>query len=841
MPTKAKKSSEDGEPGKKKGAAASGAKEAGTGDALTQAGTRIEPREITDELKESYLDYAMSVIVARALPDVRDGLKPVQRRILWAMWDDGLTHSARFRKSANVVGAVLGRYHPHGDMAVYDAMARMAQDFSLRYPLIHGQGNWGSVDGDPPAAQRYTEAKLSKIAEELLFDVEKETVEWAPNYDNSRVEPRCLPAKLPNLLLNGTVGIAVGMATSIPPHHLGEVADAAAFLIDHPEATISDLVDIIPGPDFPTGGVIYDRKAVEEAYASGKGSIVTRGRAEIMETKTGRGQIVITEIPYQVNKADLIVKMAALVQDKKLDGVKDIRDESDREGLRIVVDLKNDSAPQKILNRLYRYTDLQKSFHLNMIALMGGIQPELLSLKDILQAHIDHRKEVIRRRAEFDLKKAKERAHILEGLVKALDVIDQVISVIKKSEDRDSARENLIKKFKFTEAQANAILEMRLASLAALEREKLEAELKEKRALITELSAILASGKRILSIIKAELAALQKEYGGERRTKVVKGGVKEFSQEDLVPQEETIITLTRDGYVKRMPPDTFRSQERGGKGLIGFELKEEDQIASFIRATTHDSILFFTNRGKVFQTKVYEVPAASRVSRGKTVFNFLELPKDEGITAMIAHGPALDGAHLIMVTARGLIKKTPLKDFENVRRSGIIAITLKKNDELKWASISGGRDEVIIATVKGQAIRFKETDVRPMGRSASGVTAIKMRAGDSVAGADIIKSGGGNLLAVMAKGYGKQTPLTEYKVQKRGGSGIKTAKVTDKTGPIISAGIVNERFSELIAFSRLGQAIRIRISAVRVASRDTQGVKVMHLKTGDTLVGVACF
>ncbi|MCL4498989.1 MAG: DNA gyrase subunit A [Chloroflexi bacterium] len=810
----------------------------------------IRDREITAELKESYLDYAMSVIVSRALPDVRDGLKPVQRRILWAMWDSGLTHSAKFKKSANVVGEVLGKYHPHGDLAVYDAMARMAQDFSLRYPLVDGQGNWGSIDGDSPAAMRYTEARLSKIAEELLTDIEKETVDWTPNYDATRDEPRFLPAKLPNLLLNGTSGIAVGMTTSIPPHNLNEVADATAYLIDHPDASVKELVEYIPGPDFPTGGIIYNKKEIEEAYATGKGSITMRAKADIEERKSGAYQIVVTEIPYQVNKSDLITKIAELVTDKKIEGIKDLRDESDREGLRIVIDLKTDAAPQKILNQLYEYTELQKNFYLNMLALTDGIQPQILSLKEVLAAHIEHRKIVIRRRTEFDLRKAKEREHILEGLAKALDSIDKVIATIKKSKDREDAKANLMKLFKFTAIQADAILEMRLQTLAALERHKIEEELAEKRKLIAELELILKQPKRILGIIKEDLAGLQKAFPEGRRTKIVASGLKEFKEEDLIASEEALIMLTQDGYIKRMPPDTFRAQKRGGKGLIGFDLKEEDQIYQFLSANTHDNILFFTNQGKVFQTKVYEIPVASRTAKGRAIYNFLEMPATEKVSAIVAYPQELgnDKNFLVMVTKDGVIKKTTLADFGNVRRNGIIAIKLSQGDSLGWVRLSGGADEIIISSALGQAIRFKEKDIRAMGRGASGVRAMRLSKGDGVSGLDIIRKedleknakSGLRLVAVMANGFAKQTELKEYKVQKRGGSGIKTAKITEKTGPVIGAHIVDDTVTEVLAFSTKGQALRTALKDIRILSRATQGVKIMNLDKGDKLVGIVC-
>ncbi len=806
---------------------------------------KIQPREITEELKESYLDYAMSVIVSRALPDVRDGLKPVQRRILWAMWDTGLTHSVKSRKSANVVGEVLGKYHPHGDMAVYDALARMAQDFSLRYPLIDGQGNWGSIDGDSPAAMRYTEARLSKVAEELMFDIEKETVDWQANYDGSKVEPKYLPAKLPNLLLNGTVGIAVGMATSIPPHNLLEIADALIHLSENPDCKIDDLMKFVPGPDFPTGGIIYDKSALRSAYSTGRGSITARGVAEIEEHKNSH-QIVITEIPYQVNKSDLITRMAELVGEKKIEGVRDIRDESDRNGLRIVIELKNDTAPQKVLNRLYEYTELQKNFYFNTIALVNGIEPRVLSLKEILEFYLDHRKIVIRRRTEFNLKKAEERAHILEGLVKALNNIDKVISTIKKSKDREDAKVNLIKSFRLTPIQADAILEMRLQTLAALERQKVEDELKEKNKLIAELKIILRNPKKIVQIITDELAGLKKSFPGSRKTKVQAGSLKEFREEDLIPQEDVVITLSRGGYIKRMLPGSFRAQKRGGKGTIGFELRDEDQVYQFTSARTHDNILFFTDRGRVFQTKVYEIPIATRTAKGKSVHNFLEIPPSEKISAIVAYGKDLEKYNLVMATKRGIIKKTSLLDFQNVRRTGIIAIKLKTDDSLGWVNLSSGEDQVILVTSLGSAIRFKEKDVRPMGRSTSGVTGIRLKGKNTLAGLDIIKTSdkglgtSNKLLVVMANGFGKQTPLKEYKIQRRGGGGVKTAKVTEKTGEVIGAHIINDDVEEILAFSSGGQALRTKLKAVRLTGRATQGVRIMNLEKGDKLIGVVC-
>ncbi len=807
----------------------------------------VQKREITAELKESYLDYAMSVIVSRALPDVRDGLKPVQRRVLWSMWDNGITAGAKFRKSAYVTGETMGKFHPHGNLAIYDAIARLAQDFSLRYPLIDGQGNWGSVDGDAPAAERYTECRLSKIAEELLFDIEKETVNFVPNYDGTRQEPKVLPAKLPNLLLNGAVGIAVGMATSIPPHNLREVIDAILYLADHASASIDDLLTFIKGPDFPTGGVIYDAKAIAECYRTGRGSITARAVAEITERAKSDYLIEITAIPYQVNKSELLQKIAELVTLKKVEGIRDVRDESDREGLRIAIELKRDAPPQKVLNQLWKHTDLQKDFHFNMVALEGGIQPELMNLKDILAAYLEHRKAVVRRRAEFDLKKAEERAHILTGLAKALSQIDEVIKTIKKSADRDDAHKNLVAKFKFTAIQANAILEMRLQTLAALEHQKIEDELKEKEKLIADLQLLLKSPAKILKVIKDELAGLKEKYGDERRTKVVAHALGEFKEEDLIPEEETVISLSESGYIKRVAPESFRRQNRGGKGLIGSEVEEGDFVAHFMSASTHDSILFFTDRGRVFQTKVYEIPAASRTAKGKPVHNFLEIPQDERVQAFIAYDPK-DKAkqYLVFATEQGAIKKTALNEFGNVRRSGIIAITLRKGDRLKWVLMTSGGDQVIITTRGGKAIRFKETQARAMGRAASGVRAIRLKKGDVVSSADVLRMHEGykgkdprTLLAVMANGYGKQTPISQYKVQGRGGGGVKTAEITAKTGPLVAAHLIDGE-EELLALSQKGQIIRTSIASVRVSGRATQGVRIMTLAPGDKVAGIIC-
>lgn len=799
-----------------------------------RVGKEIRNTEITKELKESYLDYAMSVIVGRALPDVRDGLKPVHRRILWAMWNSGVTHSAKYRKSANIVGEVMGNYHPHGDVALYDAVARMAQDYSLRYPLIDGQGNWGNIDGDPPAAMRYTECRLSKIAEELLSDIEKDTVDFIPNYDDSRKEPVVLPSKFPNLLINGSDGIAVGMATKIPPHNLTEIIDATVHLIANPKTTSEDLMEFIKGPDFPTGGVIYDRKAIVAAYASGRGAITARAKVDI-----GEKDIVITEIPYQINKSDLLIKMAELVNDKRIEGIRDIRDESDKDGMRVVIELKQSAVPQKIMNQLWKHTELQKDFHLNMVALAEGIKPETMSIKDVIASFVEHRQQVISRRTKYDLERAKERAHILEGLSKALDNIDKVIDTIKKSADREKAKENLMKKFKLTEVQSVAILEMRLQALAALERKKIEDELKEKRALIKELTELLANPKKILGVVKNELEDVKKNFGDERRTKIVAGGLKEFSVEDLVPKEETIITMSGDGYIKRVPPNTFRSQHRGGKGLIGSSVGEEDILAYFLGANTHDDILFFTDRGRVFQTKVYEIPQGTRVSKGRAVHNFLELPSEEKISAIINYSNEEKGQEksLFMATERGVVKKTDLKDFANIRRTGIIAIKLKEKDALKWVTLVGKGDEVIMATKEGKSIRFKESDTRAMGRSAAGVRGISLRAGDIVNSFDIIREAErAEFLVVMENGYGKRTPLSQYKVQRRGGSGIITAKITSKTGGVASSHVIIDE-GELLAISKKGQVIKTKIKDIRKTGRAAQGVRIMTLKSGDKLAG----
>jgi len=807
-------------------------------EALTNNIGLVKPRDLEREMQESYLDYAMSVIVSRALPDVRDGLKPVHRRILYAMHEMGLRHNVKFRKSAAVVGDVLGKYHPHGDVAVYDSMVHMAQDFAMRYPLIDGQGNFGSMDGDRAAAMRYTEARMSATAEEILFDLDKETVDWRDNYDATRKEPAVLPGKLPNLLLNGTLGIAVGMATDIPPHNLTEVCDAVVALIDDSEITVEDLLEFIKGPDFPTGGIIYDVAAIKNAYATGKGSIVMRAKTEIVETKTGAFQIQVHEIPYRVNKATLLEKIAQLVSDKKIEGIRDVRDESDKDGVRIVVDVKKDGLPNKILNQLFSFTQLQETFHMNMLALVDGIEPHVLNLKTVLEKYLEHRQLVVKRRTEFELKKAKERAHILEGLKKALDHIDEIIATIKKSPTKEEAKTNLIKKFKFTEIQTDAILEMRLQTLAGLERKKIDDELKEKKALIAELEKILSSKKLILGIIKKEVLEMKEKFGDERKTQVVKNALGTFSAEDLIPESAVIITITKSGYVKRLLPDTYRSQARGGKGVIGQTLKEEDVVDKLISANTHDDILFFTNRGRVFSTKVYELPEGSRTSKGQALVNFLQLQNNETAQAVLTFSKKDKSKFFIMSTRNGLIKKTAREEYSKVRRSGMIAITLKDGDELKWVDVSLGEDQIMLSTENGQAIRFSEKDVRPMGRSAAGVTGMRLKKGDKIISMDIIRKEVNvkdlEVLVITENGLGKKTEAAYYKVQKRSGSGIKTLKVTPKTGKIVAMYILNNKEEhDLVIISKMGQTIRTPLNSVSTLGRATQGVRVMRLDEGD--------
>ncbi len=807
----------------------------------------IVGRNITDEMQEAYLDYAMSVIVSRALPDVRDGLKPVHRRILYAMSELGLRASGKFRKSATVVGEVLGKYHPHGDAPVYEAMVRLAQDFAIRYPLVNGQGNFGSMDGDSAAAMRYTEAKLTRTAEEMLGDLEKNTVNFIPNYDGTQREPVVLPSRLPNLLLNGTVGIAVGMATNIAPHNLTELCDGIAHLIDNPDATIDDLMEFIKGPDFPTGGVIYNIDDIRQAYTTGRGGIVMRGKAAISEGKNGLWNIIISEVPYQVNKANLITKIAELVREKKIEGIKDLRDESNKDGVRIFIELKKESYPKKILNQLYKQTQLQDSFHFNMLALVDGIQPRTLTLKAILEEFIKHRREVIVRRTEFDLEKARARAHILEGLKIAIDNIDAVIKLIRASRDKEVAKEGLMKKFALSEIQAVAILEMRLQNLANLEAQKVEDELKEKMAIIKELEAILASAKRIMAIVKDELAEIREKYGDERRTDIIPTAIDKFSQEDLIPNESAIVMITNDGYIKRLAPDTFKLQGRGGKGIIGLTTKEEDIVDQVFACMTHNDILFFTTKGRVFQLKAYEVPVASRTAKGQAVVNFLQLAPNEKVSSILSTVDLKKYKYLTMVTREGLIKKTDLKDFANVRKNGLIALKLKGEDILEWVKPTSGKDEVMLITADGQSIHFKESDIRPMGRTAAGVRGMRLHKNDHIIGMDIIAAAmkSPQLLIIMGDGYGKRTTVSAYKIQGRGGSGIKTANVTEKTGGIVMARVVDPNALEegmtgdLLMMSSNGQVIRIAMKTIPHLGRNTQGVRLMRFKEkGDKVASV---
>ncbi len=801
---------------------------------------KIQVRPIVTEMHESYLDYAMSVITMRALPDIRDGLKPVHRRILYAMHEMGLTPSARFRKSSAVVGDVLGKYHPHGDTAVYDSMVGMAQDFSYRYPLVFGQGNFGSVDGDNPAAMRYTEAKMSKIATVFLQDLEKDTVNFRPNYDQTRSEPVVLPTVVPGLLLNGTLGIAVGMATNIPPHNLGEVVDACLHFNENPDSTTEDLLEFIQGPDFPTGAVAYDKKDILHAYQTGRGGVTVRGEAEIIEQKGGQFQIIITSLPYRVVKSNFVESIADLVREKKIDGIKGLRDESTRD-MRVVIDLKTGAHPQKILNYLYKHTQLESNFNYNLVALVDGI-PQTLSLKNFIEEFIKHRREVITRRTKFDLKKAEDREHILLGLKKALDFIDEVIKIIRASKDGSAAKEALIKRFKFSDLQATAILEMRLQKLAGLERKAVELELKEKQDLIAELKSILANPKKVTKIISDELTYIRNTYNDERRTKIVKGGLKSMNEEDLIPEKESVLVYTAGGYVKRTDPQEYRKQNRGGVGTIDIETKEEDFVTMLVDANTHADLLFFTNQGRAYQIRMYDIPEGRRATKGKSINNFLSLGADERVTSIlpISKEDKSRFESLMLITKNGTAKKVAYESFKDVRRSGLIAITLDKGDELISVLTLEKGDDVMLVSSLGQSIRFKETDIRQMGRAASGVIGMKLEKNDFIINVNSISkdSAGLTLFTISEKGLGKRTKLTEYKVQKRGGSGILTSKVTDKTGPLISARIAGDD-GELIAISKKGQTIRTDLKSVPVLGRSTQGVSIMKLRAGDSLASLA--
>ncbi|KKU96559.1 MAG: gyrase subunit A protein, partial [Candidatus Amesbacteria bacterium GW2011_GWB1_48_13] len=779
---------------------------------------RIIQAEITDEMQKNFLDYAMSVIVARALPDVRDGLKPVHRRILYACHDMGLKYSGKHSKSAKIVGEVLGKYHPHGDVPVYDALVRLAQEFSMRYPLIDGQGNFGSIDGDSPAAMRYTEAKLSKISEEMLVDLDKETVDLLDNFDGTLKEPIFLPAKLPNLLLMGSEGIAVGMATKIPPHHLGEVVDAIVHLVENPEASVEELMQFVKGPDFPTHGAIYDSKAIAEVYATGRGRIVVRGKAEIEETKSGKNQIIISELPYQVNKAELVARIADLVHNKKIDGISDLRDESDRDGIRVVIELKRDAKPKALLNNLYKHTALQTTFPANIVALVDGT-PQVLGLKQILSEYIKHRQLVITRRSEYDLRRARERAHILEGLKIALDHLDAVIKTIRESADSDVAKKNLMERFGLTEIQAVAILDMQLRRLAALERQKIENEYKQVMETITFLEDLLAHPEKILALIKTEGLELKEKYPEPRRTRVHKNPVGEFSYEDLIPSEDTVITITSTGYIKRQNPSAFRTQHRGGKGVTGMTTKEEDEIAQLLTANTHDDILFFTSKGRVFKVKAFDLPEGSRQSKGQAVVNLINIPQDEKLQTVLSLGKKDAYKFLLMTTHRGTIKKSKLSDFDHIRQSGIIAIKLEQGDSLEWVRPTTGTDQVLIVSKEGKSIRFREEDVRPTARDTMGVRGIELKSGDFVVGKEVFPAGREvtdkrrkvfeDVLIITEKGLGKRTSVKNWPLQKRGGQGVKAASINDKTGKIVTCIGVDENVEQVVLTSRTAQIIKL--------------------------------
>ncbi|HMS31578.1 MAG TPA: DNA gyrase subunit A [Candidatus Saccharibacteria bacterium] len=793
---------------------------------------------VEDEMETKYLQYSMSVIISRALPDVRDGLKPVHRRILYAMEKNGWRPGSKFVKSARIVGDVMGKYHPHGDMAIYDSMVRLAQDWQLRYTLVNGQGNFGSMDGDPAAASRYTEARMDKLGAELLADLEKDTVDFRDNYDGSEREPSVLPAKVPNLLLNGQMGIAVGMATNIPPHNLTELVDATTHLIDNPEATTDDLLEFVKGPDFPTGGIVYGKESLRAAYAGGRGGVVVRAVANIEENARGRHQIIVTEMPYAVNKASLIEKIADLVKDKKIAGVSDLRDESARGSVRVVIDLKKDAYPKKVLNQLYKHTPLQTTFHYNMLALVDGIQPKVLGLHDMLSEYIKHRQVVVRRRTEFELKKAQDRAHILEGLSIALDHIDEVIAVIRASQTTEEAQNNLMKKFKLSEVQARAILAMQLRSLAGLERQKIEDELAELRKLIAKLEDILADVKKILKIVKDELIEMKEKHGDDRRTKIVPQELGKFSDEELIPEEQVVVTVTSENYIKRSLASEYRRQNRGGKGKRGMATKEEDVIEHVVLASTHDFLLFFTNKGRVFRLKTYEVPAAGLNAKGVAAVNLLQLHPEEVVTAVIKHDPKQKTGYFFMTTKQGTVKKTKLEDYNNIRTSGLISIKIDDGDELKWIRPTTGDDEVVISTSMGQAIRFHENDVRPMGRTARGVRGMRLRPNDVVVGMDIVEEDS-NIFVISEKGYGKRTKISQFSPHKRGGVGIRSAVVNAKTGNLISVKSLTDETPEVIIISNNGQTIRLGLKDIPSLGRTTQGVRIMRLAENDSVASIA--
>ncbi len=829
---------------------------------------KLQPIEITDEMKRSYLDYAMSVIVSRALPDVKDGLKPVHRRILFAMHQIGLHFTSKHSKSAKVVGEVLGKYHPHGDIPVYDALVRLAQDFSMRYPLINGQGNFGSVDGDPPAAMRYTEVKLAKIAEEMLLDLDKETVTFLPNFDDTLKEPLYMPAKLPNLLLMGSDGIAVGMATKIPPHNLAEVVDAVVFMLEKVkiqppttnlpaqtghqpptinfDVTLEDLLQFIQGPDFPTAASIYDIEEIKNSYATGRGKIIMRAKAEIEDIGNGKSAIIVSELPYQVNKAHLVAHIANLVKDKKIEGISDLRDESDRHGIRVVIELKRDSVPKKVLNNLYKHTAMQSSFPVNMVALVDG-SPQTLTLKMILEEYIKHRHLIIKKRSEYELREARAREHILEGLKIAVDHIDSVIETIKRANDVEDAKAQLMKKFNLSEIQAQAILDMQLKRLAALERQKIEDELVMIRETITYLTDLLAHPAKILKVVKDELVKLKEKYGDPRRTRVFKSKVGEFSDEQLIQNEETVIVITKSGYVKRQSPSSFKLQARGGKGVIGITTKEEDTIEHMLSSFTHDNILFFTNKGKVYQLRVWDLPEGTRISKGQAIVNLINIDQNEMITSVLSY--ALKGeeskkySYIVMATKKGTIKKTKLSQYENIRRNGLVAIKLESADELRWAKLSTGEDDILMVTHEGKSIKFSEGEVRHTARDTMGVRGILMKPTDFLVGMEVINKENqkNDFLAIMENGIGKKTAILGFPKQHRGGQGVKVAIINSKTGKVSCAQMITPDYLHLVLTSSHGQVVKVPIASVPRLSRATSGVILMRFShKGDSLAAATC-
>jgi DNA gyrase subunit A len=798
----------------------------------------VRPINIISEMREAYLDYAMSVIVSRALPDVRDGLKPVQRRILYAMLREGLRHDQRYSKCAGIVGEVLKKYHPHGDSAVYDALVRLAQPWNMRYPLVDGQGNFGSIDGDPPAAYRYTEARLTEIAEELLIDIDKNTIDYRPNFDGEHQEPKVLPALLPNLLLNGAAGIAVGMATNIPPHNLNEICDAVTHLIDNPEAGVEELVKIVPGPDFPTGASILGTEGIMNAFSSGKGHITLRARAHIEEGARNTFQIIVTELPYQVNKARLHERIADMARERKIEGIRDIQDQSDRTGMRLVIFLKQDAQPKKVLNALYKHSQMQTTFGVNMLALTEeGRQPRVLTLKRMLQAYIEHRQEVIRRRIEFDLEKARARAHILEGLKIALDNIDEIIRTIREAENVETARASLIERFSLSDAQAQAILDMQLRRLAALERQKIEDEYRELIQLIAELEDILANPRKILHLIQEDMTRLKEKYGDERRTRIIPDVDGEVSDEDLIPDVRVLITLTGRGSIKRQAADVYRTQRRGGRGIRGVTTREQDVVRHILTCRTMDNLLFFTNTGKVYQLKAHEVPDASRTARGLALVNLISLSPDEHVTSLLAVRDFSDGEYLVMATRRGKIKRTLLREYSQVRSNGLIAINLEEGDVLGWVSMSHGTEEVLLTTAQGKTVRFQQGEVRATGRDTSGVIGVSLGKGDSVVGMGLVRDNA-DLLVVTRMGYGKRTALDEYPRKGRGTSGVITIKLRHEKDTVAAAHVVHNT-SLLTFITTSGIVMRTEADGISRIGRSTQGVTILNLGAGDSVAALS--